>query len=58
MLLAREEMLREEGIQKQKQEMYQAFSVMMKNGIPLEQILKAIGDPDDFKQWLSEHKVL
>lgn len=58
MLLAREEMLREEGVKKQKQEMYQAFSVMMKNGIPLEQILKAIGDPDDFKKWLSEHNVL
>lgn len=56
MLLAREEMLREEGVQKQKQEMYQAFSVMMKNGIPLEQILKAIGDPDDFQKWLETQK--
>mgnify|MGYP002091340184 CR=1 FL=1 len=58
MLLAREEMLLEEGVQKgiekQKQEMYNSFVAMLNNGIPLYQILNATNDPDDFKKWLSE----
>ena len=62
MLLAREEMLREEGVQKgiekQKQEMYQSFCNMMENGIPLEQILKAINNPVDFQEWLSKRKAV
>ncbi len=44
----------QQGIEKQKQEMYQSFFIMIENGIPLEQILKAIDDPDDFQNWLCE----
>ena len=44
----------QQGIEKQKQEMYQSFFIMIENGIPLEQILKAIDDPNDFQNWLCE----
>lgn len=43
----------QQGIEKQKQEMYHTFSIMLENGTPLEQILKALDYPDDFKIWLS-----
>ena len=48
----------QQGIEKQKQEMYHTFSIMLENGTPLEQILKALDYPDDFKIWLSKQNTV
>ena len=61
MLLAREEMLREEGVQKGMQKGiitgYQSlYRLMQKSVITLAQALDAVENKEDFQKWLETEK--
>lgn len=57
MLLAREEMLREEGVQKGIITGYQSlYRLMQKSVITLDQALDAVENKEDFKKWLETQK--
>lgn len=57
MLLAREEMLREEGIRKGIITGYQSlYRLMQKSVITLAQALDAVENKEDFQEWLEKQK--
>ena len=57
MLLAREEVLREEGVQKGIITGYQSlYRLMQKSVITLAQALDAVENEEDFKKWLETQK--
>lgn len=57
MLLAREELLREEGVQKGIIVGYQSlYELIQKNIITLAQALDVVKDKDDFEAWYQKHK--
>ena len=57
MLLAREEMLREEGIQNGIITGYQSlYRLMQKSVITLAQALDAVENKEDFQKWLETQK--